>query len=122
MKLSQLISQYQALNSYLLETEDENDVMGREADELLARIERVEPKDVHDVTALARLIRHMIEVEDDPFGAQPLLQNITGWAKKSKTSTGIQLQVIDGGADMPASAPAAKLRVVEPSHPDTLFC
>ena len=80
MKLSQLISKYHSLNFSMRERDIENDPLGFEADEVFSRIERERPVDMDDVAALARLARHVIQVENDPVGALPLLQSIATWA------------------------------------------
>ncbi|MGD9650682.1 MAG: hypothetical protein AB7G80_04365 [Dongiaceae bacterium] len=85
MKLSQLIAQYHTINAALNECDVENDPLGHEADVVLQRIATTVPQDADDVAALARLARHIIQEEQDPQGALPLLRNIAAWAQNCQS-------------------------------------
>lgn len=80
MKLSHLIAQYQAIAEVVLESDIENDPLGVEADHIFKEICRSKPKDSDDIKALAQLASHIINVEEDPAGAVPILHNIVSWA------------------------------------------
>lgn len=84
MKLTQLIERFYDINQRVWESEIENDPMGFEADALLQLIETTQPEDVHEVAALAKLARFIAEVEEDPFGAEPILNNISAWASATR--------------------------------------
>jgi hypothetical protein len=81
MKLTHLVAQYQAIFDSLQKSHLENDPMGFEADGLLKSIAKLKPQDSNDVAALAALAKHIIQIEEDPKGAMPFLQNIVGWAE-----------------------------------------
>jgi len=80
MKLTQMISKYHSVTFSMKERDLENDPLGEEADDLYHRIERTKPVDPDDVAALARFARHVIEAEQDPYGAVKMMHNIADWA------------------------------------------
>ncbi|TAH33781.1 MAG: hypothetical protein EYC62_06160 [Alphaproteobacteria bacterium] len=86
MKLTKLIAEYQALYQSLCNSPIENDPLGFEADQVLKSICKLQPQDSTDVAALAALAKHIIQVEEDPSGAVPLLHNIVHWAERSGTA------------------------------------
>jgi hypothetical protein len=82
MKLTQLVAQYTAIFQTLQASHLENDPLGFEADHILQSIAKLPPQDSNDVAALAALAKHIIQVEDDPKGAMPLLRSIVHWAER----------------------------------------
>ncbi len=84
MRIAQLVAQYHAICRSLSYSAIENDPLGCEADSVLRKIAKLPPEDHDDVAALASLARHIIQVEQDPEGAVPLLHNIMHWASKEE--------------------------------------